>query len=365
MKKYAILIAAFMVIQGAARADHLRSNWSDSRPGAACWCGKADSSVRGAITPYATQHMAIEPNVMVISEDQRIRADSSQRGARMPQQTWENRLSDTSYSSDLQFQGEQGVAIDLEPWFEPDVQLPAQGTPGDNVQSETQSSDLFDAPTRLDESDIDSDYHPQYDSSKSNDYRSERSQSDLNAPGNDTQLRQQSPEQGAPATTPETGRGSEFDRSSSRLQGEATLQNNEQSIEPSDLKSAQDYYDSAIKETGAAGVRSPDSVDTTVRPPLPENPTDLSSTEDPSFSERIRMHLTSGNEGRPGAFTATSLEDVKINSHAGIVTLEGRVGSDQEKRDLESRVKEMPGVLSVHNMLEVTGGSTSKFTPPD
>jgi osmotically-inducible protein OsmY len=193
---------------------------------------------------------------------------------------------------------------------------PEQGAPAITPDSGSDRSSLQSEATlqQSERTDLNSD-----ESKSSSDYRSERSQSDLNAPANDTQLRQEnSVDSGnAPSTSSEQNKSSEFksDNSSS-------------------------------------------SVDTTVQPNLTYDTTKAGSS-DLSFSEKIRTGLTTGSEGRPAAFNSTMLQDVKIDSHAGLITLRGKVSSDQEKKDIEARVKEMPGVTSVNNMLEVTSGSDS------
>jgi len=407
MKKYAILIAAIAFIQQAARADHMKNEISY------CWPEsgfKADSSVRGAMHVYSTQHMRLpaDASSVTIYEESMgdsqsdIRADSSRRGARMPQEYWDTRPSSgESYSSDLEFH--QTPAVITENPDEVIVEPPAVGAPSEtpdtgNATSQEFNSDVqvrpdvdvehdleFDSSSGLDrsqnskaldiQSDIDSDAHPDIST-----------QSQLDRSSADSDLRSSSPEQGAPAVTPDSG----SDRSS--LQSEATLQQSERTdLNSDESKSSSDYRsersqsdlnapanDTQLRQensvdSGNAPSTSSDqskssefksdtsssaAVDTSIKPNLTYDATKDGSS-DLSLSEKIRTGLTTGSEGRPAAFNSTMLQDVKIDSHAGLITLRGKVSSDQEKRDIEARVKEMPGVTSVNNMLEVSSGSDS------
>jgi hypothetical protein len=266
------------------------------------------STQHTVLTPFSEMGVFLEPPML----QSPIRADSSQRGSKMPQDYWDTRPSageSHSYSSDLGLQASPVPPGDIEPLIaEPEIQLPAQGTPGESIQSESDSSAKSS------------------DASKSSDYRSEQNYYQL-------------PDQGAPATTPETG-------------------------QDSDLKATKVEPNSKVGFDGYTGVQTKDSVDTTVRPELTDDPNLVSSTDDVVLSERIRTGLITGNEGRPNGFTVDSLQGVKITSQNGVVTLDGQVGNQQEKQDLESRVREMPGVISVVNMLEVSPVPNSLLPEP-
>ena len=50
---------------------------------------------------------------------------------------------------------------------------------------------------------------------------------------------------------------------------------------------------------------------------------------------------------------SVNAHNVKIMTSSGVVTLRGPVKSDAEKQSIESKAKQVAGVTSVNNLLEV------------
>jgi osmotically-inducible protein OsmY len=74
-----------------------------------------------------------------------------------------------------------------------------------------------------------------------------------------------------------------------------------------------------------------------------ENETDRKIAQD------VRQAITSDDS------LSTNAQNVKIISQDGNVTLRGPVKSEKEKQEIETRAKQVAGVKSVDNQLEVTG----------
>ena len=71
------------------------------------------------------------------------------------------------------------------------------------------------------------------------------------------------------------------------------------------------------------------------------------SEADRTISQNIRKALTADDS------LSTNAKNVKIITNDGTVTLRGPVKSEKEKTDIEAKAKQVAGVKSVDNQLEV------------
>jgi osmotically-inducible protein OsmY len=98
--------------------------------------------------------------------------------------------------------------------------------------------------------------------------------------------------------------------------------------------------------------RAPDNTGTNVRDRGGETktPGDQAENEaDRRITQNVRQAITSDDS------LSTSAQNVKIISSDGTVTLRGPVKSEQEKKEIEAKAKQVAGVKRVDNQLEVTG----------
>jgi osmotically-inducible protein OsmY len=80
---------------------------------------------------------------------------------------------------------------------------------------------------------------------------------------------------------------------------------------------------------------------------------------------------TLNNQIRTALKADTSLSDasqnVSLSSDDGVVTLNGTVATEKDKKDLESRIKSMAGVKKVENNLQIgpqaNSSSSSSLSP--
>jgi osmotically-inducible protein OsmY len=70
---------------------------------------------------------------------------------------------------------------------------------------------------------------------------------------------------------------------------------------------------------------------------------------DRTITQNVRQAITSDDS------LSTAAQNVKIISQDGNVTLRGPVKSEQEKKKIEAKAKQVAGVKRVDNQLEVTG----------
>lgn len=81
-----------------------------------------------------------------------------------------------------------------------------------------------------------------------------------------------------------------------------------------------------------------------------KTPGDQAENEaDRTITQNVRQAITSDDS------LSTSAQNVKIISNDGNVTLRGPVKSEQEKKEIEAKAKQVAGVKRVDNQLEVTG----------
>ena len=88
------------------------------------------------------------------------------------------------------------------------------------------------------------------------------------------------------------------------------------------------------------------------RNPAAQLPTDQAENQaDREISANVRKAVTSDNS------LSINAENVKIVTSNGTVTLRGPVKTAQEKEAIEAKAKQVVGVTSVVNLLEVEGRS--------
>jgi hyperosmotically inducible periplasmic protein len=79
-----------------------------------------------------------------------------------------------------------------------------------------------------------------------------------------------------------------------------------------------------------------------------KTPVDQSENEtDRTITQNIRQALTADDS------LSTNAKNVKIITNDGTVTLRGPVKSEKEKTDIEAKAKQVAGVKSVDNQIEV------------
>jgi len=120
-------------------------------------------------------------------------------------------------------------------------------------------------------------------------------------------------------------------------------------------------------QTGVNGIRGPAT-------PGGANPIGgVGNATDLNLAQQIRAQLLTGGMGSAagvgagattpatsqaralGAIRPESLRNVQISANNGAITLGGTVGSEAERRLLESRVRRMTGVNTIQNNLTVSG----------
>jgi osmotically-inducible protein OsmY len=69
-------------------------------------------------------------------------------------------------------------------------------------------------------------------------------------------------------------------------------------------------------------------------------------TSDEALQQRISDNLRQ-------SYTSSASQPVRITVQNGVVTLNGAVGNDIEKRNIEAKIKQMSGVRRVNNQLTV------------
>jgi hyperosmotically inducible periplasmic protein len=81
-----------------------------------------------------------------------------------------------------------------------------------------------------------------------------------------------------------------------------------------------------------------------------KTPGDQAENEaDRAITQNVRQAITSDSA------LSTNAQNVKIITQDGNVTLRGPVKSEQEKKEIEAKAKQVAGVKRVDNQLEVTG----------
>jgi hyperosmotically inducible periplasmic protein len=81
-----------------------------------------------------------------------------------------------------------------------------------------------------------------------------------------------------------------------------------------------------------------------------KTPGDQAENEaDRAITQNVRQAITSDSS------LSTNAQNVKIITQDGNVTLRGPVKSEQEKKEIEAKAKQVAGVKRVDNQLEVTG----------
>ena len=106
--------------------------------------------------------------------------------------------------------------------------------------------------------------------------------------------------------------------------------------------------------------------------PLPTTESAKSSTDLDSFSQRIQGISESdrdlakqlGQQLKADSSMATMMSDVKIDISDGKATLRGHVSSDDEKSTIEDAVKQVSGVTSVDNQIQVNSALNQGGTQP-
>lgn len=79
----------------------------------------------------------------------------------------------------------------------------------------------------------------------------------------------------------------------------------------------------------------------------------MSKPDDTRITQAVQNAINMGAQGRQA--------DVQVTVQNGVVTLKGAVASQQDKQDVEARVKAVAGVTRVDNQLEIKADAQ---TPP-
>ena len=99
--------------------------------------------------------------------------------------------------------------------------------------------------------------------------------------------------------------------------------------------------DTAAPATTDADNTARNADNTQALPAQAENEADI------TISAAIRKAVVDDNA------LSVNAHNVKITTAAGVVTLQGPVKSDREKQSIESKAKQVAGVKTVNNLLEV------------
>jgi len=105
--------------------------------------------------------------------------------------------------------------------------------------------------------------------------------------------------------------------------------------------------------TTPAGNPAPAPTDPRLVPPAPGEPRPTTPAQ-PAGAERDR-EITQEVRAmiRHDSAISALAESIDIQTASGVVTLRGRVASQEEKDTIGARVRQVPGVLSINNELEV------------
>lgn len=93
--------------------------------------------------------------------------------------------------------------------------------------------------------------------------------------------------------------------------------------------------------------------DPAMQPPAPGEPRPTTPAQpagaerDRAITEEVRAMI------RHDSAISALAESIDIQTASGVVTLRGRVASQEEKDTIAARVRQVPGVLSINNELEV------------
>ncbi|MDX1952641.1 MAG: BON domain-containing protein [Verrucomicrobiota bacterium] len=80
--------------------------------------------------------------------------------------------------------------------------------------------------------------------------------------------------------------------------------------------------------------------------------------KDRDLAQRVLVGLSTGSTGAQGGVVADNMMlDITVAATNGIVTLHGKVGSDQEKQNLGKLASDLDGVTQVQNQLQVSNQS--------
>jgi len=92
------------------------------------------------------------------------------------------------------------------------------------------------------------------------------------------------------------------------------------------------------------------------------------SSVDEDIRKRVMVSLSTGSTGTQGILASEQLTDIKVSVTNRVVTLDGPVVSEGNKKTLGKRVAGLDGVKSVNNQLKVDPGSKparSSLVQPD
>lgn len=71
--------------------------------------------------------------------------------------------------------------------------------------------------------------------------------------------------------------------------------------------------------------------------------------------------LNGSRAGQPGSAIS---DPSGTQQQVGVITIQGKVKSETEKRAIETQLKQLPGVTSVRNMLQVSSDANQRITDP-
>jgi osmotically-inducible protein OsmY len=108
---------------------------------------------------------------------------------------------------------------------------------------------------------------------------------------------------------------------------------------------AQSEVGAAKSDATAPATTPANPAGVTVTTPAPGTP---ANGADQKLADQVRAALTGGAEA-----AADSAKSIQVSASGGTVTLTGAVKSEDEKSQLESIVKTVPGVTKVDNQLQV------------
>jgi BON domain len=87
------------------------------------------------------------------------------------------------------------------------------------------------------------------------------------------------------------------------------------------------------------------------------DPADTAHMSDNDLRTRIKESLS-------GGWFGNKFENVSVNVSNGVVTITGTVLSDQDKQEIENRIKDMPQVRKLIDLLQVNASAPSMTPKP-
>ena len=121
-----------------------------------------------------------------------------------------------------------------------------------------------------------------------------------------------------------------------------------------DLEDVNEDSELLYRSNPAHGVGSLTAPNTAANAAAMTEMDDQMSPADARLAQAVKRRLTTESTGTYGLMSPLVAKNVKVNSQNGVVTLKGTVPTERDKKILEIRARELPGVEEVKNELKVS-----------